>query len=432
MTHLAHGEGSKIAFVVWTPFHYFVYRDIARHLPYSDFVVCPTWYRSPTEASAHLAHTTNFLEQRGVRHRQLAELYEDATVRAFFAPYDVIVATHPWPPLESHFTNTDWFLKKKTVRALYGTMKGLATFAPWTARFDVALAWGEYSQSFLSSLTHAYTVGDYKFDAWFNGTIDARERSVIANLLNSRRKTVLYMPTHGGLSSLGTYADAVNGLADRYNVLIKFHHHSELTERETVARVRSRADAHTHIFGEETDPLVLLSHTDMVISDSSSAAGETLLTGLPLVFLENRNPEQIRRHRAGTEFNGYWYSGGLVHEEGVIKELKAILDTEKAVVRSPDELSETVTRVLEEWEASPAWIRLRDRLFAFQDGKSGERAAGVIMDLARRKDKPAPPLLGAAARAYLTSLSRNYGMEIERLRKRIAALESGRKELNKK
>lgn len=401
----------RIAFVVSTPLHYYTYRDVVRQLPESDteFVVCNEWYQPSEQRVAGIAA---FLGERGARWRVLTELVHDARIERFFERYELIVATSYVPPLDT-FYSQGWFANKKTVRMLYGTTKGLATFAPWNACFDVVPAWGPYSRGHLATLTTAPLTGNPKYDPWFSGAPGMLPASV-GDRLRGNRRTFLYVPTHGGLSSLPRFGSAVAALGRDHNVIVKVHHHSLLTDAALVERLGN--DPRVILADDRVDILPLLAVADVVLSDVSSAAAEALLVGKPLVLLGMPAVgEAWERHRTNREFNGFWHSGGLVARHGITRQIHTLIHSIGGTASQPAALAPAITRVQDQW---PTIDRAREKvvrhLFAYNDGRCGKRVASAIRDLLRGK-KPEPPLIGAAIRSYLENLKRDYAFQFLRL-----------------
>lgn len=416
---------AKIAFVMWSPFHYYVYKDIVKHLPEAEFVVCDQWYRGiHNDVTSTVKQTTDFLLTKRAHWRVLTELENIDIIKSFFDRYEIIATVHLWPPLNS-LSFDDWFSRKKSVRIKYGVGKNLPTFAPWSARFDITLTEGEHSQQYTSLYTESHIIGVPKFDDWFNNNLDTNEIKRIKKLLNPDKKTILYLPTHGALSSLHTFSETICSLSDEYNVLVKLHNHNTLTESGIVSQLKK--DQGIFLFDENSDILPLFYLSDIVISDSSSASLETLIVNKPLVILDTTsNKEVYADHQNNREFNGYWHSGGLVYSGSIVEQIKSPLSQIGEIVRTPNELRSAIKQ---SFNSITHYKNTRDRLcrnlFSFNDGRCGERGAIVIQDFLNR-DKPEPPLLGLATRNYFMNYENNFrhifkAMEesLERVKKRI-------------
>ncbi len=410
---------AKIAFFVWDSHQYYNYKNIAAYLPEAEYVVCDTWHSDiGARGTAHIEEIIGILEKNGCHWRVLTELNDTIFIEKFLEKYDILASTLMMAPLTS-ISSKEWFFKKKTVRILDGCSKGLATFAPWSSYFDIVFAYGPYTEEYLNLINTTYTIGNHKFDDWFSGAVNQKEIEHIKTKLDPNKKTILYLPTHSGLSSLYDFAGAVDLLGEKYNVLAKLHRHSGLSEKEAYVPL---LNGKVFIFGSKDDLLPLLAASDLVISDSSSVSLEVLLVNKPMVILDvaDFNKESWRKHQQAEEFNDFWYSGGLEYEESAGKKLRDLFSNFGFVAKSPDEIEKAIEQVCgENWEASNGERqKLKDYIFSYQDGKSGERAAKIIHEFLTAP-KPLPPLLGAAMRAYFVNVEKNYKFGIQKMDKVI-------------
>lgn len=405
---------AKIAFFVWDPLQYYLYKNIVKHLPEAEYVICDTWYQTiDNRGAAHIEEIVELLEKNKCQWRVITELDNTSGVETLLKKYEMLVASHMWPPLTALSTK-EWFFKKKTVRILDGCAKGLATFAPWSAYFDIALAFGPYTEEYLLLLNTTHTVGYPKFDEWFSRAVNQEETKRIRLQVNPNKKILLYLPTHGGLSSLHVFANAIVSLRERYNILVKLHRHNKLTEPDAVTLLTQED---IMLFESKDDMLPLLDAADAIISDSSSAALETLLTDKPMIILDmSSNQEAWRKHEEGDEFNGFWYSGGIEYKESAGKKLRDLFSRFGLTAQNPEEIESALKNAFgTSWDASlKERHQFRDYIFAHQDGTSGERAANIIREFLN-KPKPMPPLLGAAIRAYFPNLEKSYKFQIQKL-----------------
>lgn len=406
---------AKIAFFVWDPLQYYLYKNIVKHLPEAEYVVCDTWYQTVDErGAAHIEEMVELLLKNKCQWRVIIELNDASEIEILLKKYEILISSHMWPPL-TQLSTKEWFFKKKTVRILDGCAKGLATFAPWSAYFDIAFAFGPYTEEYLHHINISYITGYPKFDEWFSNTINKEEVNHIKARINPSKKTLLYLPTHGGLSSLHIFTNAIISLKGKYNILVKLHRHNKLTESDAVAAL---TQANITIFDSKDDMLPLLDAADAIISDSSSAALETLLTDKPMVILDTSysNKEAWRKHEEGDEFNGFWYSGSIEYKKSAGKKLRDLFSRFGLVAQNPEEIESVLKNLFgTSWGASSKERhQFKDYIFSHQDGTSGERSANIIREFLN-KPKPVPPLLGAAIRAYFPNLEKNYKLGIQKM-----------------
>src|SRR3989344_2892891 len=146
---------ARIAFMVWTPFHYYVYKNIITHLPEAEFVVSRFIHLNADEANRHLADTVDFLRSKNAHWRVIAEFDDGKIIKDFFHKYEIIASVWHAPPLNSPVLDY-WFFQKKTVRISYGVAKDLVTFSPVVAFFALSLVDGPRTDDIHKMLTESH------------------------------------------------------------------------------------------------------------------------------------------------------------------------------------------------------------------------------------------------------------------------------------
>lgn len=401
---------AKIAFMIWSPFHYYVYKNIAKYIPEAEFIVCDTWYKTMKEyGREHIKNSVSLLKSNNCFWRVFTDIFNFGAAESFFSQYGIIASVLHRPPLTTlDFGNNDWFSEKKSVLISYGAGKDLNTFGPWVAHFDMSLVDGPRTHRYHKLFTNSHIIGVPKFDDWFQNMLDQKEIEHIRARLDPKKKTILYLPTHSGLSSLYKFGDTIRSLGRRYNLLVKLHSHNKLTESKIAEKFYQ--DKTIFLFGEENDILPLFFLADAVLSDSSSATLEALLADKPLVILETVTDRQmLENHTKGEEFNQYWYSGALTYPGSIEQKIKNKKWGLCELIRAADKnlIQAAIERSIRRRASSPERKKILNNIFAYRDGASGKRAAKIIRDFGRHK-KPELPLLGMAAHYYLKNLERNY------------------------
>lgn len=399
---------AKIAFVVWFPLHFYVLKNIVKHLSDAEFVVCPPWHSSDAARQIlEIEKTTILVRGQGFGWRVFVDIYSKDSIKKFFDKYDVIVSCPTWPVAPLLLLREGWILDKKLTLVSYGAGKDLVQFSPFISLFDVLLADGSRAQEYFQLMNESHIVGVPKFDDWFNGTVDKLEVIKLESLIDKNKKTVLYLPTHGGLSSLYKFGESVAGLRGKYNVLIKFHHNNRFVDKEIVEKLKRNSEI---LFSDDADDVLpLFKIADAVLSDSSSAMLEAILVDRPLVILDvTADTEIMRKHVESGEFDGIWYSGASTYHGSIEQRLKDKNPAAGEVVAEPADLEMAIKKSLESGHIyKENNKKIRENLFAYNDGKCGERAAEIIKELSLRKERPEPPVLGMAARAQLKLLLKN-------------------------
>lgn len=282
---------------------------------------------------------------------------DSRALHALDGQYDVLVFQSPFPGIHR-------FEKTRLVSLQYGLAKEPHNYGAWRAFGDLALCMGPYSVDRIEPFCPAISVGNLSFETYTEQK-DALKDACLGRLtpLVPGRKTVLYAPTWGDLSSLDLYAKAVAGLQDTCNLLVKLHHNTYLLEDGRLHAVQRIWP--TVRQAQSCDLHALIDLADLVISDYSGAIFDALLHNKALVLLNTPKP----------------LSSAKLDHNSIEWRHRSELGQ---VVQHPDELRSTVDRLL---AASPVcnipvspW---RERLFDAYSAPS-RRAAEALESVARR------------------------------------------------
>ncbi|MDO8523028.1 MAG: CDP-glycerol glycerophosphotransferase family protein [bacterium] len=421
---------AKIAFVISTPFFFYVCKNIIKYIPNAEFVISDVWLdREVKNNPDYIGETISLLKKHGQHWRIITtKTRDEPEIEAFFSKYQLIAAMRPGWPLSSLFNGDDWFYKKKTVLISYGAGKDLVTLKPLNARFDIILSEGQHTHELHSLIGTSYVVGAAKFDDWFNNNVDQNEILKIRPLLDKRKKNILYLPTHGEFSSLRCFSEQISNLAKTYNVLVKFHHLNLVSEAKWVEKIRKSGDIIK--FGPADDILPLFSLADVILSDSSSASLEAILIDKPLVILDSvKNAENFQV----TGHDGYWISASQYYSESIEQQIKKNEHSVCEVVDPGGNLSDAIEKALQlKFKHTANRNSLRERLFSYNDGKCGARAAETIISFLKGgNNKPKPPIIGAAIRSHLLATNQRVKIEVKKKNEKIKALSAEVKRLKR-
>lgn len=199
--------------------------------------------------------------------------------RVMKANFDIIIATGGLPggrPLTS----------PKLVMLQYGYAKEPYNYGPWRSAADLILAYGEYAQRRFSKHADSVVIGNPRWDEWIDPDFQQSVKESIEPLLDSEKKTVLYAPTWGDLSSLPDWLDEITALSHSYNVLFKPHHNSI---RDGQISMHNNSGVITL---PDEDLFKLISVADVVISDISGAIFDAVLCKKPVVLVCSQNIEK--------------------------------------------------------------------------------------------------------------------------------------------
>ncbi len=397
---------AKIGFVIYYPFQFYVYKNVYEKLANkAEFIIdLGPFYPTPQTPDV-LPAIVALLEKHGACYRILSDdLYvSKLSVERFLERYDTLVSV--WSRGCVVVADNQKHLQ---VHMTYGAGKELTTFDLSKARFDLILAYGKYDDAFYSQIAHSVIVGNPKFDDWFAEAVDDTSIASTVARLDTKKKTVLYLPTHSDLSSVDEIAPMLGTLRDKYNVIVKLHYY---TAREEPARVTALSDSGAIICGDDTDLLPLLACADVVVSDNSSAIFDAMLAGKSLIVTDFHDADffdtahqKIREYRRGSA-RALTYSGSIEQRikcDGTVMTITAAADLEQAIAR-----------ILENDDTREKCNALAERLFSYRDGRSGERAAAAIEE-ARADERKAKPFLYHALAHYTAHTLRRPFLNVTR------------------
>jgi hypothetical protein len=261
----------RFGFVGWNPFQLLHSLDIARALPGSTMIV-----------EKRSSHVEEFSDELLLDSQVPTLVWPDKQMAELDGVFDVIVC-------QTIFTQIEHFEKSKIAMLQYGQAKEPHNFGAWRSLADLCLCYGPYAQQRMAYFCPALAVGNPRFDKWDDPSFVERARNRYTGL-DPKRKTVLYLPTWGDLSTQEQFFDAVTELGLEHNVLIKLHHNTDLLEPHRTGALATRR---VHHFGANDDVLELLALSDIVLSDYSGAIFDALYCKKPVVLLQQHSSERF-------------------------------------------------------------------------------------------------------------------------------------------
>lgn len=409
---------ATIGFVIMYPFHFFVEKNVYEQMrDDAEFIVDLGAILPAQQPPELLQEIISVLESHNASYRILypSDYAFKKYLDTFFSKYLALVSL--W---ERGCVAQVCNRRRKKICLTYGAGKELNSVRPARGIYDLILSYGQRDHALFSYYTRSIIVGDPKFDDWFNNNFDATLLSAIRARLDSSKKTILYLPTHSDLSSVDILADELLQLTTNYNVVVKLHYFIPREEPERALRLSNEKFI---TYTDTIDLLHLLKICDVVLSDNSSAIFDAIHADKSIVvadfwddnYLSTQHRERIRYRRGYA--GAVTYSGSI---EQVIKREKKVL-----TLADPKELQDTIEVALHDND----FFRknrsdIRRELFAFDDGKSAERAAQAIRSCIADVFPKERPILYHAIEAYKSSVGRmSYARERE-LNDKITTYES--------
>lgn len=360
----------KVAFVVQTPFHYYLFSSIIDEvlkmgveceLVLNDFLQYERAWGAMYEALVSFISRVERDDIQAVPASLLIQhqLRYECVVSPFFSPLLPNISV-------------------KNVRVMYGLAKEPWNFAWWNVYYDKICCFGPYDYARLNIFDSCEQVGHVRFDPWFKGTLPSKEELLESLRLRRERETILYAPTYGDLCSIDDWLPQLAALQEQYNVIVKLHHGTAhlSSERHRREAVRSTFAC---VLDDSYDLLYALQAADYLVTDSSGVLFDGLLAGKTLVMLE-------------TDINS-----NLTHAESA----EQLLRRDIVSVQRGQHLVEVLENVRTTHQNEATMHSLVRRFFAHTDGRASERAARVIVDLLQDD--------GTRPNVFLTSLRERCG-----------------------
>jgi hypothetical protein len=262
----------RFGFVGWNPFQLLHSLDIARALPASMMIV-----------EQRAAHVNEFSDELLLDSDVPVLVWPEKQMVELDGVFDVIVC-------QTMFGQIEHFERSKIAMLQYGQAKEPHNFGAWRSLADLCLAYGPYAEQRLSYFCPTISVGNPRFDKWGTEAFTASARARYGSGLDPTRKTILYVPTWGDLSTQEQFFDAVIDLGREHNVLVKLHHNTDLLEHHRTGDLVNRR---VHHFGANDDLIELLAVSDVVLSDYSGAVFDALYCTKPVILLQQHSTERF-------------------------------------------------------------------------------------------------------------------------------------------
>ncbi|MEJ2052680.1 MAG: CDP-glycerol glycerophosphotransferase family protein [Calditrichaceae bacterium] len=199
-------------------------------------------------------------------------------------------------------------------------------------------------------------IGNLRFDEYINRKIDRNKVLDRLGIIDHSRKNILYAPTwKWGNGTLLKYAKPfAKEITKEHNLIIRPHHH----DRQHIGSLKfwARINNLKHVYFSnpaaviKSDTMHDFSVSDMLISDTSSILYEYLVTGNPIIVIQNQYSDL---HKMPDELN-------------IMKHV-TLYDGSEPILKP-------VNKLLHEDNSKEIYKTLLNNCFYFNDGKSVERA----------------------------------------------------------
>ena len=243
----------RVGFVISHPYHLFIYQPLIALLK-NPLLIIETRKKTP------FTYSPEFYENLSCDYVKLNETQLNLADQQV----DIIFVMTP-KHLAARFENA------KTVVMQYGMAKEFYNYGLWRCRGDLNMMYGPYSHDKIAGYAVSRPVGNIRLDG-----------------VTSEQQTggggLLYIPTYGEISSLGSFLDVLPQLDPDVPIKIKLHHASEFSDADIIKRLEQYEQV--SIVDGYKDVLAELSVADVVMSDYSGAIFDAVFMKRPVVLFQ--------------------------------------------------------------------------------------------------------------------------------------------------
>ena len=255
-----------IAFVGWNPFQFLHIKHLAQQLPNTVFVL-----------EQRSNNNVKFFSHEILYNNEIPIIIiPQNMMHTIDGTYDIIIT-------QTLFTDIHTITRSKLVMLQYGYAKEPHNYGTWRALASLCLTYGQYASQKIAPYCPIAVTGNPRFALWHDQQFHIKAKNSYTKQIDPNKKTILYMPTWGDLSSFDLYIEAILSLSDIYNILIKLHHNTDFLETKRVSTLNKK---NIHFLGANDDSLELISVCDLVISDYSGAIFDALYCDKAIVLLD--------------------------------------------------------------------------------------------------------------------------------------------------
>ncbi|ADQ04952.1 hypothetical protein Calow_1402 [Caldicellulosiruptor owensensis OL] len=185
----------------------------------------------------------------------------------------------------TYFGDNIWSKADYHIRMFYGFAKEVYACGWWNIYYDTILCAGKYDYSKLNIYNTCEVIGYPKFDDWFKRRNILEKEAKKDFDLDLSKKVILYVPTYGALSSIEEWGKTLTQLKNKYNIIVKLHHHTAYLDSEKRRR-EFIFNNFNYVVDDRYDLLKVLSITDYMLFDNSGVFFDGILADVNMIKLE--------------------------------------------------------------------------------------------------------------------------------------------------
>jgi CDP-Glycerol:Poly(glycerophosphate) glycerophosphotransferase len=309
----------SIAFIGWNPFQVRHILGVAQKLKNSCILI--------EKRSDHiLKFDENLLTESGVP----VIIWPKNKIHQLDGLFDVIVCQTPFKQIN--------LIKKSLIAMMqYGYAKASHNYGTWRSRANLCMVYGEHAARHIRPMCPVVITGNPSFDVWNEPTFHLTNKVKYKEFINPFKKTILYAPTWGELSTINYYFDEVVSLSDEYNVILKLHHNTDFLEK----RKRKYLERNSSLtFGANTSLLELISISDIILSDYSGAIFDALQCKRPIILLHKSfsKGDANESYNQSLECTARHQIGPVIERNGILKGIIEQIIEGSIEFREPNEI----------------------------------------------------------------------------------------------
>lgn len=371
---------ANIGFFCNTISDYYLYKNVYKYLSNTEYIIASM----PSETDGnYLKNIAEFFSNNPNIYWRFLNHESNSIQRAeFYSKYAVLISSSYQGDITAEY-NKD----KKLVRIMDGYTEDSENFGLWNAYFDAVLVNGLYAHNYLSIYSNSVITGNPRFDDFFSQTISTDALKQITSKLSPQKKTILYLPSFGAVSSIDIMITAVQKLSLEYNIILKLPQEFRNNNIDYKRIIPYGDNPHIIILDEKNDSILLFGISDYIITDNRKETLEALLAEKELIIIN-----KTFYKKTGKGMYGF--------DNGVYDRIHALESTDKQKNKESEEeigrivhvtLSgktlqipfEKISDALQEVEIrkttySKRRMLRKKELFSFLDGTAGKRTAEEI------------------------------------------------------
>jgi hypothetical protein len=306
-TSIRNQGAPSIAFIGWNPFQIRHILGVAQKLENSCILI-----------EKRRDHIFKFDEDLLTESGVPVVIWPKNEIQQLDGLFDVIVCQTPFKQIN--------LIEKSLIAMMqYGYAKASHNYGSWRSRANLCMVYGEHAARNIRPMCPVVITGNPSFDVWNDPAFHLTSKTKYKEFIDPLKKTILYAPTWGELSTINLYFNEVISLTNEYNLILKLHHNTDFLEKKK----RKYLERNSFLtFGANTSLLELISVSDIILSDYSGAIFDALQCKLPVILLHriDQKSDSSESQFDSLEYSACHEIGPVIKTNGILKKtIEAII-----------------------------------------------------------------------------------------------------------